>query len=331
MCSYDLPDSAPAIPDATQLATARRVVAEHLLLSPLLALPRSAGLPGQSGAGRVFVKWEGSQPSGSFKVRGGISAVTEVGVRRRLVAASAGNHGAGLAWAARRLGGNATVVIPESTPAVKQATLAQLGAEVIVGGPDYDAAEAHALELAASGAVFVSAYNDTAVIAGQSTIVAEIQDQLPDADQLTVVVPVGGGGLLAGSVLAAGASTRCVGVESAASQAFSAAVQAGRHQPVMVGETIADGLAGNIAPDSMPPAVVAGAGVPLLAVSEAQIQHAVAWAARNLGLICEGSAVTPLAAYLAGMLPGDMSGDVVLVLTGRNIDEEVFTSILATE
>lgn len=249
------------------------------------------------------------------------------GTQAPLVAASAGNHGAGLAWASRATGHPATIVIPDSTPDVKRALLNELGARVIIGGPDYDTAETHAVRLSQDGYRFVSAYNDTAVIAGQSTMLVELQEQLPNTNQLTVVIPVGGGGLLAGSTLVAATETHCVGVETHQSTAISAAVQRGQHTPVVVGQSLADGLAGNIEPSSVTPAIIAASSAELLTVTEQHIREAIAWVARHAGLICEGSAATTIAAYLSGQVQTAPTTTLVFALTGRNITPTTFQKV----
>ena len=176
-----------------------------------------------------FLKLETFQPIGAFKVRGALAAISALEEGRRVVTASAGNHGLGVAWAAARLGRSATVVVPERASPAKVAALRAYPVELIEHGAGYDDAEAYALELGArDGAAFVSPYNDPFVIAGQGTIGLELDHQTDG--ELTVVASVGGGGLLSGLQL--WARTRegihLAGVESSESGTVSAAIAAGR-------------------------------------------------------------------------------------------------------
>src|SRR6266545_2798895 len=192
---------AVAEPTEADLERARVVVAAHLRPTPVVELE----LP--DGRGTVLAKLECLQPTGSFKVRGALAALAAGGQGgqggARVVTASAGNHGLGVVLAARRLGVPATVVVPTTASPAKLAALRRLGARLVEHGGGYEQAERHALRLAAEGgAAFLSAYNDPQVIAGQATWAYELPGQVER--ETTLVVPVGGGGLLAGTVLWAG-------------------------------------------------------------------------------------------------------------------------------
>ncbi|GAB7038661.1 MULTISPECIES: threonine ammonia-lyase [Catenuloplanes] len=323
-------------PTAADLDHARHVVAAELAPTPLVRLP----LDDLVGAD-VYAKLETMQPTGSFKVRGALAAVAALGgTDAGVVTASAGNHGLGVAYAATRLGVPVTVVVPANASPAKIDGLRRLGVDPVLHGSSYDDAEVHALALAQrTGAAFVSAYNDPYVIAGQATCLAEVRDQLHGG--FTAVVPVGGGGLLAGSVLAAHGPTRAaaspwssaaarirvIGVESAASRAVSAAAEAGEITEVEVGPTLADGLAGNLEPGSITPGLAAAHGVEFAAVGEDHITEAVRLLATRCGLIVEGAGAVGLAALLAGTL--SPAGPVVLLLTGRNIAAAALSKIIA--
>lgn len=328
MGTYDCHPDMPAVPNANELAAARDIISSVLRPTPLIPLPQSA-YPEHHAGGQVWLKWEGAQPTGSFKVRGGLAAVAATPAENVIVAASAGNHGLGLAWAAATFRREATIVLPDSAPKVKRAALEVSGARVVSGGPTYDSAEDHALTLASSGGTYISAYNNTDVIAGQATVMSEISQQLESPHTATVAVPVGGGGLAAGVALAANNETQIVGVETEPSRAVSTSISASCHQVVDVGDTVADGLAGNIEPTSVTPAILADKNVPVLAAAEEDIKKAVVWLAKNTGLIAEGSAVTPLAAWLNNQLPppNEAGSDLVFVVTGRNIDMPRFTDL----
>ena len=190
---------------------------------------------------------------------------------------------------------------------------------------DYEAAEKYALELgAAEGVSFVSPYNDPLVIAGQATIGRELDSQAPG--ELTVVAPVGGGGLLAGLALWARSrpGVRLAGVESSESRGISAAVAAGHIVHVPVGDTIADGLAGNLEPGSVTVGLVAGAQ--LVAVDDDELRAAMRWLFANHGLVTEGSGAAGIAAVLSGKV--DIAWRLVVVVTGRNIAADRFAKIL---
>lgn len=309
--------------DARLLDEAQRLVARHLRATPVVSWS-------SSGHGDVLVKLETLQPSGSFKVRGALSALSAYAEGPgAVVTASAGNHALGVAEAARLLGGQATIVVPANASTAKVEALRRYPVDLRLVGHGYDEAEHEALRVAdETGATYVSAYNDPHVIAGQSSVVAEVADQVDGL--VTVVVPVGGGGLVAGSALEAARHSgriRVVGVEIDASMAVSAAVRAGRTVRVDVGETICDGLAGNIEQGCVTPDVVRGTATTLVSVSEASVRRAVRELAVNAGLVVEGAAAVTLAALTEELLPRDRP--LLLVLTGRNIAPALLTRLLA--
>ena len=312
-----------AAPTAADLELARTVVAAHLPATPVVGLE----LP--DGRGEVLAKLECLQPTGSFKVRGALAALSAVADEgAEVAAASAGNHALGLVYAAARLGVPATVVVPRTASPAKLAALRRLGARLVEHGDGYDQAERHALALAARGAGrvrYVSAYNDPLVIAGGGTWAWELAGQV--SGEMTLVVPMGGGGLLAGTALwAARRDVGVVGVEAAASPALSAALRAGRVVEVPVAATLADGLAGNLEPGSVTPELVAGRVRDLVAVSEPEIEAAIRFLAECCGLVVEGAGAVGVAALLAGKVPA--SGRAVAVLTGRNIAAATLARIL---
>jgi threonine dehydratase len=303
------------------LDRALAVVREHLPPTPVVPLP---GYPD------VLLKLDTLQPTGSFKVRGGLAAVAAYGASGDpIVTASAGNHGLGMAFAAQALGADVTVVVPATASPAKIVALQGFSVRLIEHGDSYDEAELFALEYARSHGTFVSAYADPWVIAGQSTVVVELDAQL--SGPFTTVLPLGGGGLLSGCVLAA-ARTRhpvtLVGVESANSQAVSTAVRAGAITPVVVKDTLADGLAGNLEPGVMTPDIIAG-NADLVSVSEESIVDAVRYLQAQVGLVVEGSGAVGLAALRAGLVHG--KGTLVLVLTGRNIAPPLYARLIGDQ
>jgi threonine dehydratase len=275
----------------------------------------------------VALKLESLQPTGSFKVRGALAALASLDPHRPVVTASAGNHALGIAYAAAVLDRRATVVTSTLASPAKVAAIRRFDVELVQVGTTYDDAERHALELAADGAEFVSPYNDPRVIAGQATIGAELADQIPGP--LTVVCGVGGGGMASGIGLWASTQPgiRVVGVEVGASMAVSAAVAAGRVVPVEIGDTIADGMGGNIEPGSVTVPLVTRYVERLVSVSEAETRAALRYLAHDRGIVAEGSGAVPVAAVLTGKIPDDRP--VVVVVSGRNLTPALLTDVLS--
>jgi threonine dehydratase len=304
-----------------RIENARRAVASVLSPTPLVA----ATLDGFDAP--AYLKLETVQPTGSFKVRGALAAVAASAADgARVVTASAGNHGLGLAFAAARMGVEATIVVPETASPAKVAALRRFPVDLRLAGTGYDEAEAVALGLAAaSGVRFISAYTHPDVIAGQSTIVREVADQLPGA--FRIVVPVGGGGLVSGTALGAPDHARVLGVESAASRAVSASVAAGHVVDVEVGATLADGLAGNLARDAITPAILTEHGTELTAVDEVAIRAAIRTLALQHGIVAEGAGAVGVAAAHATLVSADLPA--VFVITGRNIAAATLLEVLS--
>lgn len=318
------------LPLESDFDQARAIVRKYLAPTPLVV--------SRSGGREALLKLETFQPTGSFKVRGAVAAVATLPPGSRIVTASAGNHALGIAWASIRLGIPATVVIAETASMAKRAALEALPVELIIHGPDYDAAEAHGLLLAADPArhaTYVSPYNDPHVVAGHASMLDEILEQMPSNRPLTLVVPGGGGGLLAGIALRAEArETRqrpisVYGVESERSTALSTSVRAGRWTEVVVAQTIADGLAGNLERGSITVDLLQGRVAGFVTVSEDQIGAAIRALARDHGLIAEGGGAAALAAIRSGTIP-EVNGELVAIVSGRNIALSMLSAILGT-
>lgn len=270
----------------------------------------------------VYVKIETLQPTFSFKVRGACNAVLRLvaggGTPPPLVTASAGNHGRGLAYAARDEGLGLTVYVPENAPRSKLDAIRELGAE-LVPCRDYDEAEIRAKEHASKGeALFISPYAHPDVIAGAGTVGLEILEDQPDID--AIVVPIGGGGLISGIATAARALSRAriVGVELEASHALSQSLAAGRIVTVDVGPTLADGLGGNLDPDSITFEIIRDNVDRIVLVSEESLKDAVRGIAQEERIIVEGAGAAAAAAVLSGAARTD--GKMAVVLSGGNID-----------
>jgi threonine dehydratase len=312
------------VPGPSQLEAAWKAVRRYLDVTPVVAAPQL----GPS----VSVKVETVQPTGSFKVRGGLAAVSathEDEPGRAVVASSAGNHGLGVAYAASKLGAQVTVVVPTGASAAKVSALQQFDVKLVLYGEGYRDAETHALELSDfEGSRYVSPYNDRDVIAGQATLARELAEQVPRLG--TVVVPCGGGGLLAGVTLGLeGSGVRIVGVESEASPSMSTALAAGSIVPIDVEPTVADGLAGNLEPGAVTVDVALSHGVEVLTVSEADIRSAMAFAAHKMGFVLEGAGAVGVAALRAGIVTPDRDGrETVVILTGRNVAPKLLSEVL---
>lgn len=280
----------------------------------------------------VFLKLETLQPTFSYKIRGAWNAVlslVEAGGAEAavLVTASAGNHGRALAYAARAAGMPLTVYVPQGAPRAKIDAIRHAGAE-LQPCRDYDEAEARAREHGASGrALYISPYSHPDVIAGAGTVGLEIFEADPDID--TVVVPIGGGGLISGIAVAAAAAGRAsvIGVEVEASCPFTRSLAAGRMVEIDVKPTLADGLAGNLDPDTITFDIVKRLVSSVVLVSEPELEAAIAGIAREERLIAEGAGATGVAAVLA---PGRVSAGrrIAVILSGANIDMEKLKGLL---
>jgi threonine dehydratase len=300
------------------LPAAVAAVAAHLARTPLERAPKLGD--------RVWIKRETELPTGAFKVRGALAALSarSVEIRERgAVAASAGNHGLGMAWAARALGLRVRIHVPASAPRVKVEGIRTLGAEVHeVAHGGYDAAEDAALRDAArTGAPFISPYDDPDVACGNGgTIGLEVLDALPDC--ATLVTPVGGGGLLLGldaARRARGSAARIVGVQTEASPVMLLSLARGgaieRFEPDV--PTLAEGLEGGVARTTFAH-VAALRAATLVSVSEAEIAAAMRFSRDELGYVLEGSAAVGVA--FARARARFFDGEMVVLLTGRNVD-----------
>ncbi len=305
------------------MEAAWKAVRRYLAVTPVVGAPQLGDA--------VSAKLETVQPTGSFKVRGGLAAVAatlEAEPGRAVVASSAGNHGLGLAYAASKLGASVTVVVPTGASAAKVAALQQFDVRLVLHGDGYREAERHTLDLAErDGSRYVSPYNDPDVIAGQATVARELVEQVPNLG--TIVVPCGGGGLLAGVTLGLeGSGVRIVGVESEASPSMSTALAAGGIVEIEVEPTVADGLAGNLEPGAVTVGIALRHGVEVRTVSEADIRSAMAFSATKMGLVLEGAGAVGVAALRAGVVHPDAAKETVVLLTGRNVAPKLLSEVL---
>lgn len=312
-----------------RIPRARQAIAGGVYRTPLEGSPWLS----EAAAGDVLLKLECYQPTGSFKVRGALSAISHLTSDERargVVTASAGNHGLGLAYAASRLGVEATVVVPDNASPAKVAALQRFPITLLRGGASYDTAERKALDLSLeTGAIFVSPYNDPWVIAGQGTIGVELLEDAPMLDR--VIIPVGGGGLISGIgawLKSINPSIEVIGVQSSASPAMERALAARELVQIPILPTLADGLAANIQRDSITFDLAMGLVDRIVLVSEEEIAAAVRGSFHELHLPLEGSAVVGIAAILNGHLTGLEGKRTAVIISGRNIAAERLCSLL---
>lgn len=320
-----------APPSEFPLERARTLVMHESARLRPVSLARMPEADARAG-GRVWLALECLQVTGSFKVRGALLALSLLADRaRHVVAASAGNHGAGVAYAANILDIEATVVVPSSAPETKRERIRAYGAKLVVSKrAGYDACEVEARALADELSVpFVSPYDDPAVVAGNGASLGyEIAAALGHEPDV-VIAPFGGGGLATGLAMAL-PDTQVFGAQSEASPAFAMSLERGEAvETLPPAPTLADGLEGGISKSAFERARSVVSGV--LVVTEDDIARAMVAAHRQLGLTIEGSAAAALASVL-GPLPDAMhpaaGGDVVVVLTGRNVDRARLDGLL---
>lgn len=323
----DFPTSRPPVlPSPAHVIAAAHRLRSVVERTPLL---HSASLSTRAGVD-TWLKCENLQCTGSFKLRGATNALAALDSARRargVVASSAGNHGLGLAHAARALGVRARIFIPSTAPDVKRRGIAALGAEVDDRYADYDAAHHAAEEFAREHAMtFVNPCAGESLLAGQGTVALEIIEELPSVQ--TFVVPVGGGGLVGGMaalVRAVVPTARIVGVQSEATNAMALSLAAGRVMEVEVVPTLADGLAGQV--DEVGLAIGRAAIDAMITVRESEIADAMRWLAHEHELRVEGSGAVATAALLNGLVP-DLAGPAVAVVSGGNVDDARWRAIV---
>jgi threonine dehydratase len=309
------------------IEAARRVIAGHVLRTPMLPAPRLSALTGAE----VYVKYENLQVTNSFKERGArvkLASLAERDRKHGVIAMSAGNHAQAVAYHAASLGIPATVVMPVTTPFVKVAATKAHGARVLLDGETISEAQARAEIEAQRGLIWVHPYDDEKVIAGQGTIALEMLEERADLD--TLIVPIGGGGLISGMAIAAKAvkpAIEIVGVEAALYPSMWNAIR-GEHRP-LGGATLAEGIAvKNVGALTLP--IIRALVGDILLVGEEHIERAVNAYLTLQKTMAEGAGAAGLAAMLAA--PGRFAGRKVgLVLCGGNIDPRILASIMVRE
>jgi len=297
-------------PSIADIQAARERVGDRVRVTPVYG---SDSLSRRSGR-RIWLKAENLQRTGSFKIRGAVNKLAMLGESERAVgvmAASAGNHGQAVAWAARQFDVRATIFMPEDAPMAKVEATRNYGAITELCGAGFDEAMAEAQEqAAATGATFVHAFEDPAVIAGQGTLGLELAEDVPDAQ--TFVLPIGGGGLAAGIAIALRAlrpGIRIVGVQAG---------KTGRG-------TIADGIAVKH-PGTLTMGILDELLDDVVHVEDEEIAEAITLLLERAKLVVEGAGAASVAALMAGTVGGD--GDACALLSGGNIDPTLLISVM---
>ncbi|HEX9443316.1 MAG TPA: threonine ammonia-lyase [Candidatus Binatia bacterium] len=306
---------------------ARERIRDFIYVSPSAYSETVSRLAG----GRVFFKLENLQMTGSFKERGAVNRLATLApgeARKGVVTASAGNHGLAVAFHARRLGIRATVVMPVRAPLIKVAQVRRYGAESLLAGDDYDGAYAEAMKIARErGLAYIHGFDDPMIVAGQGTVGLELREQNPDLE--AVVVPVGGGGLIAGIALAlkeANPNIRVVGVQAERVPSMKAALERGRPVRVAPAATIADGISVRQVGE-IPLEIVRRYVDDLVTVSEGEIANAVLLLLEIEKTVAEGAAAVPLAALVNKKI-GLEGKNTALVVSGGNIDVNLVARII---
>ncbi|WP_210544433.1 hydroxyectoine utilization dehydratase EutB [Rhodoferax sp. PAMC 29310] len=313
------------------LYRARQRLIGHVLRTPLHHSPKLSLLTG----GAVHLKLECRQITGSFKLRGATNALLSLDSDRRargVIAVSTGNHGRALAYAAHQLGVRAVICMSEMVPSNKVEAIRALGAEVHITGVSQDEAEHEVVRLVnEEGLTLLPPFDHPDVIAGQGTVGLELLEDLPSID--TVLVPLSGGGLLAGVALAlksASPKIRVIGVTMERGCAMHASLQAGRPVQVQELETLADSLGGGIGLDNRYTFRMAQSLVDdTVLVTEDEIATAIRHAYREEQVVVEGSGAVGIAALLSGRVVAP--GTTAVLLGGANIDMDLHRRIIGTD
>jgi threonine dehydratase len=281
----------------------------------------------------VLYKWENHQITGSFKARGALNKVlslTEAERKNGLVAASAGNHGQGVALAGAITGSKATIFLPKNASTVKIQAIREKEAAIQFVAGGYELAETTAQEYARKNSMeWISPYNDGQVISGQATIALELMEQVDLADYQSIIIPVGGGGLAAGMGLVLSEKhphIKVIGVQSYASAFFHNLFYYQTQEGVVESSSVADGLEGRVEDNAITIPILQRVLDDIILVTEEEIEEAIRWVWTKNHEIIEGSAAVTLAARLNGKIKPLPS---LLILSGGNIDQDVHNRITA--
>jgi threonine dehydratase len=310
------------------IQAARRTLHDVIFATPLLPAERLS----EELDAKIFYKAENTQASGSFKIRGAYNTIARLSEEERargVIAASAGNHAQGVALAARRLGIQATIVMPERAPLTKVVATRRLGAHVVLSGATFDDAGAMARKLQEEhGFIPIHAFDDPRIIAGQGTIGLELAETLPDLGLL--VVPIGGGGLISGIAIAAKAlcpNLRIIGVQAAGCAPVPRSLAAGEPIAALTAHTIADGIAVK-RPGNLTLPIIQELVDEIVTVEDDEIVLAIAHVVQNSRMVVEGAGAAGVAALLSGKVRPDPNKVTATILCGGNIDGNLLSRVL---
>ena len=319
--------SAEALPSLRDIEAAESRIRKYIPPTPLEHSPGVSQLLGRE----VYLKLETFQPIRVFKIRGALNKLLSLGDsarRRGVITASSGNHGFAIAYASRLFGVKAVICVPENVNPQKLSAIGEQGAEIVKSGKGYDEAYAHATSIASKeGLTFIHAFNDKDVIAGQGTCGLEIARQLPDLE--SVVVGIGGGGLISGVAIAVREALEhsvVYGAETVAIPSMYESLKAGNRVKVVPGKTIADGMQAAI-PGELTFAAVRKYVDEVGLITDPELEDAI-YDLLTLGrVLAEPAGASPLAA-MKGPLRGVKEKRTVLVVSGGNISVDLLTAIL---
>jgi threonine dehydratase len=313
-------ESVPHAPTIRDIERARAVIRASVLVTPLLHSQTFSTMTGAN----VYLKPENLQKAGSFKVRGATYKISRLSAEERargVIATSMGNHAQAVAIAAHALGVSSTIVMPEQAPLVKVTATQGYGASVILHGTTFENAYVHARALQAeTGATFIHSFDDPDLIAGQGTLGLEILEQVPTVD--AIIVPVGGGGLIAGIALAVKAlrpEVQVIGVQAAGADAVKRSLENDQIVTLHHLDTIADGIRIN-SPGKLPFAILRSHLDQIVTVDDKETMSALLLLLERCKLQVEGAGSVGLAALLHPGLLNLTGKNVVLLLSGGNID-----------
>jgi len=312
----------------SDIQDARKILQGIIIPTPILSDEK---LSSEIGA-KSYLKAECLQRSGSFKLRGAynkISRLTDAEKLRGVIAPSAGNHAQGVALAAKLQGTGATIVMPKFAPLTKITATKSFGAKVILYGESFDEAATHAHQLQAEhGYIYVHAFDDDCIIAGQGTIGMEIVEDLPEAT--VIVVPIGGGGLISGIALAVKSllpKVRVIGVQAENIAPVNQFLKAGKPVEISFQATIADGIAVKH-PGEKTLKIISQYVDEVVEVSEEEIARGIFHCMQSNRLVVEGAGAAGVAALLAKKVDVSSNDTVCTILCGGNIDANLLTRVL---
>jgi threonine dehydratase len=312
----------------TEVLAADKRIREHIRETPLEASHHLSRL----GDARVYLKYESSQITGSFKLRGALNkflSLTTEQQKEEVITASSGNHAAALAYTLHKFGGRGVIYLPENVSPAKVEALRPYGVELKFYGDDCIQSEILARETAAkTNRVFISPYNDPKIIGGQGTIGIELLRQMENLD--AVLVPVGGGGLIsgiAGFLKAVDKNIKIIGCQPQNSAVMHASVQAGKILELESKPTLADGTAGGLEPDAVTFDICKKFVDDFILVNESDIKNAIIFCIEKHQLLIEGAAALSIAAFMKDQ-KRFAGKNVVLIISGKKISLEQLREIL---